>query len=57
MQVSTYKDNQRHHLEFARLQQSAIAARRGRGVAVWTSAYRVLVEPSKFSGKDGNRRP
>jgi micrococcal nuclease len=28
-QVSTYKDNQRHHLEFARLQQSAIAARRG----------------------------
>jgi micrococcal nuclease len=28
-QVSTYKDNQRHHREFARLQQSAIAARRG----------------------------
>jgi micrococcal nuclease len=28
-QVSTYKDNQRHHIEFARLQQGAIAARRG----------------------------
>jgi micrococcal nuclease len=28
-QVSTYKDNQRHHDEFMRLQQSAIAARRG----------------------------
>jgi micrococcal nuclease len=28
-QVSTFKDNQRHHDEFARLQQSAIAARRG----------------------------
>ena len=28
-QVSTYKDNQRYHIEFARLQQSAIAARRG----------------------------
>jgi micrococcal nuclease len=28
-QVSTYKDNQRHHDEFARLQQNAIAARRG----------------------------
>ena len=28
-QVSTYKDNQRYHQEFARLQQSAIAARRG----------------------------
>ena len=28
-QVSTYKDNQRHHDDFTRLQQSAIAARRG----------------------------
>jgi micrococcal nuclease len=28
-QVSTYKDNQRHHAEFERLQQHAIAARRG----------------------------
>jgi micrococcal nuclease len=28
-QVSTYKDNQRHHTEFERLQQHAIAARRG----------------------------
>jgi micrococcal nuclease len=28
-QVSTYKDNQRYHDEFARLQQNAIAARRG----------------------------
>jgi micrococcal nuclease len=28
-QVSTYKDNQRYHKEFMRLQQSAIAARRG----------------------------
>jgi micrococcal nuclease len=28
-QVSTYKENQRHHDEFERLQQSAIAARRG----------------------------
>ena len=28
-QVSTYKDNQRHHDDFARLQQDAIAARRG----------------------------
>jgi len=28
-QVSTYKDNQRHHEEFMRLQQSAIVARRG----------------------------
>jgi micrococcal nuclease len=28
-QVSTHKDNQRYHLEFGRLQQSAIAARRG----------------------------
>jgi micrococcal nuclease len=28
-QVSTYKDNQRYHKEFTRLQQNAIAARRG----------------------------
>jgi micrococcal nuclease len=28
-QVSTYKENQRHHDEFERLQQSAIAGRRG----------------------------
>jgi micrococcal nuclease len=28
-QVSTYKDNQRHHDDFARLQQDAITARRG----------------------------
>jgi micrococcal nuclease len=28
-QVSTYKDNQSYHDEFARLQQNAIAARRG----------------------------
>ncbi len=28
-QVSTYKDNQRHHDDFARIQQNAIAARRG----------------------------
>jgi micrococcal nuclease len=28
-QVTTYKDNQRHHDDFARLQQDAIAARRG----------------------------
>ena len=28
-QVSTYKDNQRYHDEFMRLQQNAIAARRG----------------------------
>ena len=28
-QVSTYKDNQRHHDDFARLQKDAIAARRG----------------------------
>jgi endonuclease YncB( thermonuclease family) len=28
-QVSTFKDNQRYHQEFTRLQQSAIAARRG----------------------------
>jgi micrococcal nuclease len=28
-QVITYKDNQRHHDDFARLQQDAIAARRG----------------------------
>lgn len=28
-QVSTYKDNQRHHAEFERLQQHAIAARHG----------------------------
>ena len=28
-QVTTYKDSQRHHDEFARLQQSAITARRG----------------------------
>jgi micrococcal nuclease len=28
-QVSTYKENQRYHGEFARLQQNAIAARRG----------------------------
>jgi micrococcal nuclease len=28
-QVSTYRENQRYHDEFARLQQSAIAARRG----------------------------
>jgi endonuclease YncB( thermonuclease family) len=28
-QVSTYKDNQRYHQEFSRLQQGAIAARRG----------------------------
>jgi len=28
-QVSTYKDNQRYHEEFARLQQNAIASRRG----------------------------
>lgn len=28
-QVSTYKENQRHHEEFERLQQHAIAARRG----------------------------
>lgn len=28
-QVSTYKDNQRHHAEFERIQRHAIAARRG----------------------------
>jgi endonuclease YncB( thermonuclease family) len=28
-QVTTYKDNQRHHDDFRRLQQDAIAARRG----------------------------
>jgi micrococcal nuclease len=28
-QVSTYKENQRYHAEFSRLQRSAIEARRG----------------------------
>jgi micrococcal nuclease len=44
-QVSTHRDNQRYHDEFARLQDSAIAARRG----LWGGCRDILVPgaPSK----------
>jgi micrococcal nuclease len=44
-QVSTYRDNQRYHAEFTRLQRNAIAARRG----LWAGCVdlRVPQTPSK----------
>lgn len=52
-QVSTYKDNQRYHKEFTRLQQSAIAARRG----LWGGCVdiRVPQAQSKPRVKPGGR--
>jgi micrococcal nuclease len=40
-QVSTYKDNQRYHEEFERLQQNAIAARRG----LWGGCVDIRLPP------------
>jgi micrococcal nuclease len=43
-QVFTYRDNQRHHDEFARLQESAIAARRG----LWGGCRDIRVPRAHF---------
>jgi micrococcal nuclease len=48
-QVSTYKDNQRYHEEFSRLQQSAIAARRG----LWGGCVDMHVTPIPARPKPG----
>jgi micrococcal nuclease len=52
-QVTTYKDNQRYHKEFMRLQQNAIAARRG----LWGGCVDIRVPraQSKPHGKPRGR--
>jgi micrococcal nuclease len=53
-QVSTYKENQRHHEEFDRLQQHAIAARRG----LWGGCIdsRAPPEPAPLQPESHRRR-
>jgi micrococcal nuclease len=50
-QVSTYKDNQRYHEEFERLQQSAIALRRG----LWGGCVDTRVLPAQSKPKAERR--
>jgi micrococcal nuclease len=51
-QVSTYKGNQRYHEEFERLQQSAIAARRG----LWGGCVDIRLPPAQPTPKADRRR-
>jgi micrococcal nuclease len=51
-QVSTYKDNQRYHAEFSRLQQNAIAARRG----LWGGCLEMRLPPQQSVPKTGTLR-
>ncbi|MGH8067224.1 MAG: thermonuclease family protein [Candidatus Entotheonellia bacterium] len=52
-QVSTYKENQRYHAEFERLQQHAIAARRG----LWGGCTDIRVPQAPVRSKPkGERR-
>jgi micrococcal nuclease len=48
-QVSTYRENQRHHEEFQRLQQSAIEARRG----LWGGCVDSRVPPPAAEPRTG----
>jgi micrococcal nuclease len=50
-QVSTYKENQRYHEEFERLQQSAIAARRG----LWGGCIDIRMPPAPSKPKTDRR--
>jgi micrococcal nuclease len=51
-QVSTYKDNQRYHAEFERLQRSAIAMRRG----LWGGCVDIRLPPVPSNPKVERRR-
>ena len=48
-QVSTYRENQRHHEEFQRLQQGAIEARRG----LWGGCVDIRVPPPAAEPRTG----